>query len=131
MPSPATIGPNTPRLLGRTPLRLPTHLVGTLGAWLIYALIRVFGRRRAPEEVPWLVGPVGVTYIGDTCYEETAKAEGLLLERNARDGGLVVVVDQGSRAGGERRTARATRSLYEARDWVDNLPLHHGGLTRL
>jgi hypothetical protein len=35
------------------------------------------------------------------------------------------------RAGGERPTSRATRSLYEARDWVDNLPLHHCGLTRL
>jgi hypothetical protein len=72
----------------RKPIML-RDLVGTLGAWLIYALIRVFGRRRAPEEVPWLVGPVGGAYIGDTCYEETAKAEGLLLERNARDGGLV------------------------------------------
>jgi len=68
-------------------------LVGALGARFIYALIRVFGRRRAPADVPWLVGPLGGAYIGDTCYEETARAEGLSLERNARDGGLIPSFD--------------------------------------
>jgi hypothetical protein len=64
-------------------------MVGAIGAWFIYALIRVFGRRRDPGDVPWLVGPVGGAHIGDTSYEETASREGLLLERNARKGGLV------------------------------------------
>jgi hypothetical protein len=66
---------------------------GFVGAQLIYALIRIFGRRRTREEAPWLVGPVGGAYIGDTCYEETATAEGLTLERDAHDGGLVPTFD--------------------------------------
>jgi len=68
-------------------------LVGAVGAWFIYVLIRVFGRRRLPSDTPWLVGPVGGAYIGDTCYEETATAEGLTLERDAHDGGLVPSFD--------------------------------------
>ena len=64
-------------------------LVGTLGTGIIYALIRVFGRRREPEDVPWLLGPVGGAHIGDSCYQQTADAEGLSLQRDAREGGLI------------------------------------------
>ena len=64
-------------------------LVGTLGAWIIYGLIGLFGRRCAPAEVPWLVGPLGGKRVGDRPYEETAVAEGLEVVRNAKEGGLV------------------------------------------
>jgi hypothetical protein len=63
--------------------------VGTLGAGFIYGLIRIFGRRHERADVRWLAGPVGGETIGDRCYEETAAAEGLTLERNARAGGLI------------------------------------------
>jgi hypothetical protein len=63
--------------------------IGALGAWFIYGLIRVFGRTHAPGDVGWLVGPLGGATIGDRPYEETAAAEGLTLERNAREGGLI------------------------------------------
>lgn len=64
-------------------------VVGTLGAWFIYALIWLFGRRHRPGDVPWLVGPLGGTTIGDRAYEETAEAEGLTLVRDANEGGLI------------------------------------------
>lgn len=63
--------------------------VGTLGAWFIALLIWIFGRTYREEEIEWLAGPVGGDYIGDRPYEETAEAEGLTLERGAREGGLV------------------------------------------
>ena len=63
--------------------------VGALGAWFIYGLIRVFGRKHACRDVAWLVGPLGGATIGDRPYEETAAAEGLTLERRAREGGLI------------------------------------------
>ena len=39
--------------------------------------------------MPWLLGPIGGATIGDRPYEETAAAEGLSLERDARSGGLI------------------------------------------
>jgi hypothetical protein len=64
-------------------------MVGTIGAWFIYALVRLFGRRRQAAENAWLVGPLGGATIGERCYEETAAAEGLTLVRQAREGGLI------------------------------------------
>jgi hypothetical protein len=64
-------------------------IVGTLGAWFIHMLIWVFGRRRSVREIPWLMGPIGQRHIGDRPYEETAEAEGLTLERDAAQGGLL------------------------------------------
>lgn len=64
-------------------------ILGTLGAWFIYCLIWAFGRRVQLEEVPWLAGPVGGSYIGDRPYEECAERERLELERDATQGGLV------------------------------------------
>jgi hypothetical protein len=63
--------------------------IGTLGAWFIYALIWIFGRRHRREEIAWLVGPLGGERIGARAYEETAELEGLSLERNATTGGLI------------------------------------------
>lgn len=64
-------------------------LVAFVGAQFIYGLIEVFGRTVRPEDVPWLLGPVGGPHIGDKPYEEAAAAEGLTVERRASDGGLV------------------------------------------
>ncbi len=63
--------------------------IGTLGAWFIYALIWIFGRRHRREEIAWLVGPLGGPTIGARAYEETAELEGLSLERHATSGGLI------------------------------------------
>jgi hypothetical protein len=89
-------------------------LVGTLGAWFIHALIRVFGRKRQRSDVPWLVGPVGGAYIGDSCYEETAGAEGLDVERHASAGGLIPDFDVlASAAFDPRRVHPQIRDFYE------------------
>jgi hypothetical protein len=64
-------------------------LIGALGAWFIYGLIRLFGRRHETNDVPWLVGPIGGDFIGDRAYEETAIAEGLDVVRDAQGGGLI------------------------------------------
>lgn len=63
--------------------------VGTMGALVIYLLMWIFGRRCDPKDVPWLAGPVGGPHIGDRPYEETARDEGLSLERQAGAGGLL------------------------------------------
>lgn len=70
-----------------------TAIVGKTGAWIIYRLISIFGRTFRWEDVPWLMGPLGGDTIGEAPYREVAAAEGLLLERSARDGGLVPSFD--------------------------------------
>src|SRR4051812_26824934 len=64
-------------------------LVATVGAWVVYFLIRIFGRTEQPCAVPWLQGPIGGEYIGDKPYEECARKEGLSVERRATVGGLI------------------------------------------
>lgn len=70
-------------------MTLVRDLVGAIGAAFIYFLIRVFGRKVSPDDVPWLVGPLGGPHIGERAYEETAQKEKLTLERHAVHGGLV------------------------------------------
>lgn len=69
-------------------------VVGEIGAQVIYALMWIFGSRKRRRDVPWLDGPVGGPYIGDTPYEETAREEGLSLEREAGRGGLLPDFDR-------------------------------------
>ena len=64
-------------------------IVGTCGELFIYALIRLCGRRYAPHEVTWLLGPIGGATIGDRPYDEVARAEGLSIERLPAMGGLL------------------------------------------
>jgi hypothetical protein len=64
-------------------------VVGTLGAWFIYALIWLFGRTRRRADVAWVDGPLGADVIGDAPYREAAAREGLTVERTSRDGGLI------------------------------------------
>ena len=88
--------------------------VGTLGAWFIHMLIWVFGRRRPSREIAWLMGPMGQRHIGDRPYEETAQAEGLTLERNAEQGGLIPsFADLASSDFDPDRVDPRIRSFYE------------------
>ena len=64
-------------------------IVATIGAHFIYFLVWLFGRRTSFREAPWLRGPLGSEYIGDQPYEECARDEGLLVERNSQEGGLI------------------------------------------
>ncbi|MGH9885358.1 MAG: hypothetical protein ACREBE_07505 [bacterium] len=64
-------------------------VVGTIGAWFIYALIWLFGRTHRRADLGWIEGPLGERVIGDAAFRETAAREGLTIERAARDGGLI------------------------------------------
>src|SRR5262249_48098081 len=69
-------------------------VIGAIGARFIYGLIRIFGRTHRRADIEWLLGPVGGDVIGGTPYREVAAAEGLTVEREARDGGLVPSFEQ-------------------------------------
>lgn len=69
-------------------------LVGKIGAQFIYFLIWLFGRARKRDDMTWLAGPIGGPTIGDSTYREVCDAEGLSIERKARDGGLVPSFEQ-------------------------------------
>lgn len=71
------------------PLGPVRRVMAVIGEQIVYALIRIFGRRVEEADMPWLVGPTGRDYIGDRPYEEWAEREGLSLERDATEGGLV------------------------------------------
>ena len=73
----------------RAPMGWFRGLLAAIGAKFIHLLIRVLGREVKFEDAPWLAGPRGGPYIGDRPYEDTAKAEGLSVERNASSGGLL------------------------------------------
>ena len=80
----------------RVPHQRPNPLVRAIafvGAQFIYFLIWLFGRRVPREAAPWLDGPVGGALIGDRPYEETAEKEGLVMTRDAREGGLLESFD--------------------------------------
>ncbi len=70
------------------------RIIGTLGAWFIYALIWLFGRTHRRADVAWVDGPLGDRVIGDAPYREAAAREGLTLERSAKEGGLVTNFDE-------------------------------------
>jgi hypothetical protein len=101
------------------------NLVAWVGARIIYLLIVVFGKRTGFQEHPWLAGPLGSDYIGERPYEEVAEAEGLELERNASQGGLIPDFDA-LRCPGFDPTAihPAIRDFYEqtARHRIDVWP---------
>jgi hypothetical protein len=89
-------------------------LVGTLGAWFIYGLIGIFGRRHRREDIAWLVGPLGGPRIGERAYDETAAAEGLTVERDAHTGGLIPDFDSlASSAFEPGRVHPKIRDFYE------------------
>jgi hypothetical protein len=65
------------------------RLVAAIGAQVIYLLIRIFGRTHVRAELPWLDGPFGGDQIGEAPYQEAADAEGLTIDRQPADGGLL------------------------------------------
>lgn len=103
----------------RSLARLAADLVGTIGEWVIYGLIWAFGRRRETGDLAWLVGPLGGATIGDRSYEETAVAEGLVLERNSREGGLIPRFD--ALAGPDFDAARVHPKI---RDFYERTPAY-------
>ncbi|MCA9533189.1 MAG: hypothetical protein KC593_05910 [Myxococcales bacterium] len=90
------------------------NAVASVGALIIYALIRLFGRRVRPSEVPWLLGPLGGDHIGDQPYEEYAAERGLEVVRNASEGGLVPDFDVlAGPSFDPRQVSPAVRDFYE------------------
>ena len=90
------------------------RVVGAIGAFIIYRLIALFGRTRRWRDVPWLAGPVGEARIGDAPYLAVAAREGLTVERQARDGGLVPSFEQlRSDAFDPARVHPLVREFYE------------------
>lgn len=89
-------------------------LVGAIGEQIIYLLVAIFGRRRAATEDSWLHGPMGNELIGDRPYDETAKAEGLTVERDAMESGLIPSFDVlASAAFDPKRVHPKIRDFYE------------------
>lgn len=89
-------------------------LVGTIGAWFIYGLIWLLGRNRRRADIAWLLGPLGGDVIGDAPYRDVAAAEGLTVERQAQDGGLVPsFAALGSDAFDAGRVDPRVREFYE------------------
>ena len=90
------------------------RVIGAIGAWLIYRLIAVFGRTYAWRDIAWLEGPVGDQVIGDAPYRDVAARQGLTVERDAKDAGLVPDM---AALGGEHcdpdRIDRRVREFYE------------------
>lgn len=88
--------------------------VAAIGAAFIALLVRIFGRNVRDDDVPWLLGPFGSETIGDRPYEECARREGLSLERNASDGGLIPSFDVLTCDGFDAsRVSDAVRRFYE------------------
>ena len=97
-----------------TPASALRAIVGTCGELFINVLIRLFGRRYTPREVPWLLGPVGGAAIGDRPYEEIARAEHLSIERLATTGGLIPeFASLASASFDPERVDRRIRDFYE------------------
>ncbi len=89
-------------------------LMALIGERFIYALIRIFGRRVEEASAPWLVGPTGRDFIGDRPYEEWAEREGLSVERDVSDGGLVTdMTELTSPSFDASRIDPAVRDFYE------------------
>lgn len=91
------------------------HLLGVIGAALIRAWLRAFGRRHEKADVPWLVGPIGPDgEIGARPYELLAEREGLTIDRECKDAGLVPDFDVLDGPGFDAaKTDPAVRRFYE------------------
>ncbi len=89
-------------------------IVGTLGAWFIYALIWIFGRTHKKSDIGWLMGPLGGDVIGDAPYGDVAEKESLTVERHAQKGGLVPSFEQlRSPRFDPQKTQAPVRDFYE------------------
>ena len=65
-------------------------VLGTLAVIVIRAYLRLFGRTVRKADVPWLLGPIGPDGpIGERAYDLVAEREGLTIDRDAAEAGLV------------------------------------------
>ena len=92
-------------------------VVGSCGELVIYSLIRIFGRRHALPDVPWLLGPLGGATIGDRPYEEIARAEQLSIERLATPGRILLDKT------GTITESRVALEAWHGPEWVKPLVL--------
>ena len=64
--------------------------LGAFGIAIIRLYLRLFGRTVAKSEVPWLLGPIGPEgEASDRLYEAVARSEGLAIDSEPGDAGLV------------------------------------------
>jgi hypothetical protein len=90
-------------------------LLGVAGIAVIRLYLRLFGRTVQKADVPWLLGPLGPEgEIGERPYQLVAEREGLTVERDAVDAGLIpdfsLLTGPGFDAS---KTAPAVRHFYE------------------
>jgi hypothetical protein len=65
-------------------------LLGAIGIAVIRLYLRTFGRTVRKIDVPWLLGPIGSDgEIGERPYHMVAQQEGLTIDRDTADAGLV------------------------------------------
>ena len=90
-------------------------LLGMAGIALIRLYLRLFGGTLRKADVPWLLGPIGPDgEIGDRPYHLVAEREGLTLDRDAVDAGLVPDFDVLTGPGFDASKAPASvRHFYE------------------
>jgi hypothetical protein len=90
-------------------------LLGVTGIAVIRLYLRVFGRTVRKADVPWLLGPLGPDgEIGDRPYHIVAEQEGLTIERDAADAGLIPDFSVLNSPGFDTsKTAPAVRHFYE------------------
>ena len=94
------------------PLQL---LLGRLGMFAIRVYLRLFGRTVRKADVPWLAGPIGPSGpIGDRPYQLVAEREGLTVDLDAREAGLIPDFDVlAGPAFDPAKTDPAVRHFYE------------------
>jgi hypothetical protein len=109
------------------PLGAFRGLVALIGAGIIGALIRIFGRVVRESAAGWLSGPIGGDYIGDRPYDEVAARENLEVVRRSSSGGLLpdlgVLDGPGFRAGQLRPEVRhfyEHTAAYRMDVWSDS-----------
>lgn len=90
-------------------------LLGVAGIAVIRLYLRLLGKTVRKADVPWLLGPIGPEgEIGDRPYHIVAEREGLTLDRNAADAGLIPDFSVLAGPGFDvSRTAPAVRHFYE------------------
>lgn len=90
-------------------------LLGATAVAVIRLYLRLAGRTVRKADVPWLLGPIGPEgAIGERAYHHVAESEGLTIDRDAPNAGLVP--DFGALAGPEFDVAKvdpAVRQFYE------------------
>ncbi|HTD52197.1 MAG TPA: hypothetical protein VK780_04155, partial [Thermoanaerobaculia bacterium] len=90
-------------------------VLGAFGAAIIRVYLRLCGRTVRKADVPWLLGPIGPEgEIGDRPYHIIAEKEGLVIDNDASDAGLLPDFDGLTGATFDvRQTDPSVRRFYE------------------